>query len=120
MSTKPLKESEIKFTIKLDENDVPESIEWEAEDNGEATKMASKALMTSIWDPTDKTTMRIDLWTKDMHLDEMKIFFHQTLLSMADTFEKATGEKAITGDLRDYCMHFAEKMKIIKQNKEGA
>ncbi len=34
MSTKPLKESEIKFTIKLDENDVPESIEWEAEDNG--------------------------------------------------------------------------------------
>ena len=116
MSTKALKESEIKFTIKLDENNVPESIEWEADDNGEIQKKASKAIMTSIWDPDDKSTMRIDLWTKDMHVDEMKIFFHQSLLSMADTFERATGEKAVTGDLRDYCMHFAEKMKIIQQN----
>jgi len=116
MSTKILKESEIKFTIKLDENNIPESIEWEAEDNGKTTRKPSKAFMTSIWDSEEKTTMRIDLWTKDMQLDEMKIFFHQSLLSMADAFEKATGEKAITGDLRDYCMHFAEKMKIIKQN----
>lgn len=120
MSAKPLKESEIKFAIKLDENNVPESLEWEAEDNGETTRRATKALMTSIWDPEEKTTMRIDLWTKDMHMDEMKIFFHQSLVSMADTFERATGEKAITGDLRDYCMHFAEKMKIVEQSQEGS
>jgi gliding motility-associated protein GldC len=48
-----------------------------------------------------------------MNVEEMKIFFHQTLLTMADTFEKATGEKNICDDMRDYCMHFAEKMKII-------
>jgi hypothetical protein len=29
--------------------------------------------------------MRIDLWTKEMPVDEMKIFFHQTL-AMSDTF----------------------------------
>jgi len=118
MSTKPLKESEIKFLINLDENNVPESINWEAEENGEVNRKSSKAIMTSIWDSEDKTTMRIDLWTKDMQLDEMKIFFHQSLLSMADTFERATGEKAVTGDLRDYCMHFAEKMKIIQKNED--
>jgi len=95
MSTKPLKESEIKFLINLDENNVPESINWEAEENGEVNRKSSKAIMTSIWDSEDKTTMRIDLWTKDMQLDEMKIFFHQSLLSMADTFERATGEKAV-------------------------
>jgi hypothetical protein len=30
-----------------------------------------------------------------MTVDEMKQFFHQSLLTMADTFEKATGESLI-------------------------
>jgi hypothetical protein len=32
--------------------------------------------------------MRIDLWTKEMPVDEMKIFFHQTLVAMSDTFHR--------------------------------
>ena len=56
--------------------------------------------------------MRIDLWEKEMTIDEMKQFFHQTLLTMADSFERATGEKNITEDLRDYCLHFSDKMGI--------
>lgn len=59
--------------------------------------------------------MKIDLWTKDMSIEEMKQFFHQSLLTMADTFEKATGEKNICEDLRDYCYHFADKMKILPE-----
>jgi hypothetical protein len=31
---------------------------------------------------------------------------------MADNFQKATGEDAIVEDLRDYCAHFADKMKL--------
>ena len=116
MSNKKLKDSEIKFTISLDENNVPEKIAWEADDEGKKSTRFSKAIMTSIWDHDDQSTLRIDLWTKDMHVDEMKIFFHQTLLSMADTFEKATGEKAMAGDLRDYCNHFGEKMNILKKD----
>ena len=115
MSAKNLNESEIKFTVSLDENNVPEKIAWEAEDEGKKSTKQSKAIMTSIWDHDDQSTLRIDLWTKDMHVDEMKIFFHQTLLSMADTFEKATGEKAVAADLRDYCAHFGEKMNILKK-----
>ena len=111
-----MKESEIKFFIGLDANNVPEKIAWEAEDEGKMTRRESKAFMTSIWDPKDQSTLRIDLWTKDMQLDEMKVFFHQTLRAMADTFETATGEKAMAADLRDYCKHFGEKMKIL--NKE--
>jgi gliding motility-associated protein GldC len=70
-------------------------------------------MMLSVWDGKDQNALRIDLWTKEMSIEEMKIFFHQTLMTMADTFEKATGEKNICEDMRDYCMHFAEKMKII-------
>jgi gliding motility-associated protein GldC len=57
--------------------------------------------------------MKIDLWTTEMTVEEMKVFFHQTLLTMADTFEKATGETNIVEDLRDYCYHFADKMNIM-------
>ncbi|HHZ64203.1 MAG TPA: gliding motility protein GldC [Flavobacteriales bacterium] len=108
--------SEIKFSIDLDENKVPVNIQWSATDNNDGKPAACKAFMTSLWESEANNTLRIDLWTKDMPIDEMKVFFHQSLLSMADTFERATGEKAVTGDLRDYCAHFAEKMNILKDN----
>lgn len=116
MSKKKLKESDIIFHIGLDENNVPEKISWEAEDKGKMTKRQSKAFMTSIWDPEDQSTLRIDLWTKEMQVDEMKVFFHQTLRAMADTLETSTGEKAMAEDLRDYCSHFGDKMNILKKD----
>jgi len=56
--------------------------------------------------------MRMDLWTKEMLVDEMKMFYHQTLLTMADTFERATGEAEMSQDLRDFCDYFAERLQI--------
>ena len=53
------------------------------------------------------------IYGKEMTVDEMKKFFHQTLLTMADSFERATGEKNISEDLKDYCHHFADKMGIL-------
>ena len=87
---------------------------WEAE-GSDMNKSLTSAFLLSLWDPNEKNTMKIDLWTKDMSIEEMKQFFHQSLLSMADTFEKATGENLICEDLRDYCYHFAEKMKIMPE-----
>jgi len=103
-----MKTSEIKFTVNLDENNLPIKINWETSDGSE--KSQSKSVMIALWDAIEQNTLRIDLWTKDMSIDEMKQFFHQSLLSMADTFKKATGEDKITEDLKDYCKHFAEKM----------
>ena len=45
----------------------------------------------------------------------MKQFFHQTLLTLSDSFEKATGEQKICEDLRDFCYHFADKMNILPE-----
>ncbi len=105
--------SEIKFLVELDENRVPERLLWSAVDGGVELE-ESKAVMLSVWDSKAKESMRIDLWTKDMPVDEMKVFFHQTLVSMADTFNRATGDEKMTATMKDFCDYFAEKLEISK------
>ena len=107
-----MKKAEIKFTIELDDNNVPETIMWESTDAQNKEAMPVKSMMLALWDQNYKNTLRIDLWTKDMPLDEMKMFFYETLMTMGDSFLRATGETNIVEDLRDYCAHFADKMEI--------
>lgn len=102
--------SNITFTVSLDENQVPEKIEWHAEDAGMDGKMDTKAIMLSVFDTASEETLRIDLWTKEMRVDEMKRFFHQTLVSMAESLQRATSEDAMAADMRDFAKHFAERM----------
>jgi gliding motility-associated protein GldC len=103
--------SEIKFLVELDENRVPENILWTAQDGGVQMEEA-KAMLLSVWDSKTKETLRIDLWTKEMPVDEMKIFFHQTLVAMADTFERATQDEKMTATMKDFCDYFAEKLEL--------
>jgi gliding motility-associated protein GldC len=103
--------SEIKFLINLDENRVPEKMQWSAEDGG-VNAQEAKAIMLSVWDSKDQETLRIDLWTKDMPVDEMKKFFHQTLVAMSDTFQRATDDQQMTATMKDFCEYFAEKMEL--------
>jgi len=49
-----------------------------------------------------------------MKVDEMKTFFHQTLTAMSDTYERATGDEKMAGDMRRFCQYFAEELKLIK------
>ncbi len=105
--------SEIKFEIELDANRVPEKLFWTADDGGVA-KEEAKAIMLSVWDSKAKETMRIDLWTKEMPVDEMKIFFHQTLVAMSDTFKRATDDEKMADTMKDFCDYFAEKLELTK------
>ncbi|MGV6861238.1 MAG: gliding motility protein GldC [Putridiphycobacter sp.] len=106
------KKSHINIEIETNENNVPEAIHWTAQDGG-VENAEAKAMILAFWDKQEQNAMRIDLWDKEMTVDDMKKFFHQTLLTMADSFERATGEKNISEDLRDYCYHFADKMGIM-------
>ena len=72
-------------------------------------------MMLALWDQQYQNTLRLDLWTKDMPVDEMKRFFYETLMTMGDSFLKATNETNIVEVLRDYCAHFAEKMELKVQ-----
>lgn len=111
-----MKKAEIKITVELDEKNVPENILWESTDSENKDQVAAKAMTLALWDHNYKNSMRIDLWTKDMPVDEMKRFFYETLQTMGDSFLRATGETNIVEDLRDYCAHFAEKMGIDQKS----
>jgi gliding motility-associated protein GldC len=105
--------SKIELNIELDENRVPENLHWTAQDGGVVNEEA-KALMLSVWDAKAKESLRIDLWTKDMPVDEMKVFFHQTLVAMSDTFNRATQDEKMTATMKDFCDYFAEKLELKK------
>lgn len=103
--------SEIKIDIELDENRIPERLRWTAKDGGVENE-ETKAMLLSVWDSENKESLRIDLWTKDMPVDEMKIFFHQTLVAMSDTFHRATQDEKMSATMKDFCDYFAEKLEL--------
>ncbi|EPR72685.1 GldC [Winogradskyella psychrotolerans RS-3] len=105
--------SKIVLNVELDENRVPEKLNWSAQDGGVDNEEA-KAIMLSVWDSNAQETLKIDLWTKDMPVDEMKLFFHQTLVTMSDSFLRATQDEKMTGDMKDFCDYFAEKLELKK------
>ncbi len=110
-----MKTAEINIKVSLDSDKLPERIVWTSTDAESKEEVECKAMLLALWDQQYKNTLRLDLWTKDMPVDEMKRFFYETLMTMSDSFLKATGEKNIVEDLRDYCAHFAEKMEINVQ-----
>jgi gliding motility-associated protein GldC len=103
--------SEITLRVTLDENRVPEELTWSAEDGGIENE-AAKAMLLSVWDHKNKESLKIDLWTKDMPLEEMKVFFHQSLVALSDTFMKATQDEKMTATMKDFCDYFAEKLEL--------
>jgi len=101
-------ESKITIDVLLDENRVPEKLQWSAPDGG-IDQQPTKAVFLSVWDPSHQEALRIDLWTKDMPVDEMKVFFYQTLASMANTYERATADETLSQSMRDFCEYFKTK-----------
>lgn len=109
-----MKTSDIKFTVTLDERDHPETIHWQAMDSGVDGLKSCKSVMISLWDSADKGTMRIELWTKQMMVEEMQRFFYETFLSMADTYQRATNEKETTHEIREFAKRFGKATKVLK------
>ena len=104
--------SQLVFDVDLDENMVPEKISWTAE-NQQTSEC--KAFMTSLWDDKESNTMRIDLWTKEMMIEEMRHFFVQSLITMADTFQRATNDSESAEELRNFSKEFGKKLGVIKE-----
>ena len=100
----------IKIEVDLDENHLPEKISMNTGDTHESN---IKSMMISLWQAKKKETLKIDLWTKDMPVHEMFIMYHQTLTSMANSLERATGEDKLAAKLKQYCTMFAKETKIL-------
>lgn len=111
--------SKINISVHLDDNKVPQQITWNASDTSAQMEQAAKAMMLAFWDGADKSALRIDLWTKDMMVDEMADFFYQTIMSMADTYERATHNAELVSDMKTFAKSFYKKFKDqqLKENK---
>lgn len=104
-------QSTISIDVALDEDKVPEKILWQATDSTVQKKQEAKAMMLAFWDGADKSALRIDLWTKEMMVDEMADFFYQTMITMADTYQRATQQTELVTSMKDFAKEFYKKFR---------
>jgi gliding motility-associated protein GldC len=109
-------ESNINIAVQLDEKKVPQQITWSATGNASGSPQIAKAMFIAFWDAVDKSALRIDLWTKDMMVDEMADFYFQVFTTMADTFQRATKHDVLTNDIKAFARDFQKK--FIEVEKE--
>ncbi|OUW34278.1 MAG: gliding motility protein GldC [Flavobacteriaceae bacterium TMED179] len=107
------KKTQISIDVNLDENNIPEEMKWTALDGGVSEKN-TKAILLSFWDSENQETLKMDLWVKDMPVDQMQLFFHQTLISLSETYYRATQDEKMTETMKDFCNYFAEKLDLKK------
>jgi gliding motility-associated protein GldC len=116
-----MNQSTIKIDVLLDPNKIPEQITWSASDNNTDMMQKAKAMCIAFWDGADKTALRIDLWTKNMMVDEMADFYYQIFSTMADTFERATQQKELSEDIRKFSKEFQNKFRELQMgNRQEA
>jgi gliding motility-associated protein GldC len=112
-----MKTSTIQIDIALDDDKVPQGINWKATDSTADEMQAAKSMMVSFWDGADKTALRIDLWTKDMMVDEMADFYYQTMMGMADTFLRATQQQDLSDEMKLFAKEFYKKFRASQKTQ---
>lgn len=107
-----MKTSEINFKVTVDDNYLPVNIQWEAKDAGE--KSESKSVMIALWDAQENNTMRIDLWTKEMSVDEMKKFYIQNIMTLTDTYSRATSDDKTANEVKTLFAEIGKKLGVLQ------
>jgi gliding motility-associated protein GldC len=110
--------ADINISVERDDQDIT-NIAWQAQESPEPGVQNAKAMILALWDAQSRNSLRIDLWAKDMTVDDMNDFFFQTLLSMADTYARATNNKDIMADMKIFAREFAEKASRAARKQSG-
>ena len=115
-----MNKSTITIDVQLDADKIPEQILWNASDSTAQNAQKAKAMCLAFWDGADKTALRIDLWTKDMMMDEMADFYYQMLMAMSETFNRATHQQELSDDMKKFAKEFFEKFRKneLEKNKD--
>ena len=98
-----MKKSTIQFTIQLDDANVPEKIEWDATDKPESDISETKAVSIALWDHQQINTMHINLWAKDMPVEDMKRFCIDCIGGLSQSLLRATGDEFISNEMNALC-----------------
>ena len=110
--------STILIDVLLDPDKIPEQINWTASDSTADMAQKAKAMCLAFWDGADKTALRIDIWTKDMMIDEMADFYYQMMMTMADTFNRATKQEGLSSDMKKFAREFFDKFKALQLKEQ--
>lgn len=111
-----VKQSQIRLNVGLDKENMPTAIHWSADDSDIDGQQEAKAMILSLWDGNDENAMRIDLWTKEMNVEEMNLFLFQTLVTLGDTYQRATNNSEIADDIREFAHHFGHQTKVFGED----
>jgi gliding motility-associated protein GldC len=106
-----MKKSKINFTVELDNNNIPDKIYWDATDKPDAELSETKSISIALWDHNQKNTLRIDLWAKDMPVEEMKKFYIDCLGGLAQSMLTSTGDEVMASETRALCQRLVEHIK---------
>jgi len=114
-----MNQSRIVIDVTLNENRIPEQINWQATETTADSIRQARAMLLAFWDSADKAALRMDLWTKDMMVDEMADFFYQTFMTMADTFDRSTHQTELAHDIKKFAGEFYTRFRNnqLKENK---
>ena len=113
-----MQQSTITIDVMLDPDKMPHQILWNASSSSAEDVQRAKAMILAFWDGQEKSALRIDLWTKDMMVDEMGDFFYQTLMTMADNYKKATGQVSLSEEMKKFASDFYKKSRDLLEKGE--
>lgn len=110
-----MKKSTINFTVELDQNNIPDKILWDATEKPEPGVSETKAISVSLWDHLQKNTLRIDLWAKDMPVNEMKRFYIDCIGGLAQSALTATGDEFMANRINELCSQLVQHLRDSKE-----
>ncbi|WP_247235177.1 gliding motility protein GldC [Telluribacter sp. SYSU D00476] len=105
-----MKKSDIHFSVELDNQNIPDKIFWEATDNPNEGINDTRAIAIAVWDHYHKGTLKIDLWTKDMEVFDMKRFYIEIMSGIADTLLTATNDKKMADSIEALCQTMSKSL----------
>jgi gliding motility-associated protein GldC len=112
-----MKKTTINFSIELDNQNIPEKITWQAQDMNPEQPETTHAIGVSVWDHKQKNTLRIDLWTNELTVDEMKRFVIESMGGFAQTVLNATGDEFMSSEINLLCDKLVEHVKNENNKK---
>jgi gliding motility-associated protein GldC len=111
--------AEIKLTVDLDDENLPTRIEWEASEARDSGPKTCQSLMLSLWDSEKKTTVAIDLWTRDTTVEDMNLHFYQVFHKMADTYLRATNNAELSKLIHEFGDGFGDNLGLVKPGPDA-
>ena len=86
---------------------------WKSNDEKNASEEKAAAALIYFWNKSQNETFNLDLWTKEMSVEEMNKMMFQMIMTIANTYERATSEDQIALAMRDFAEFFGEKTGVI-------